>query len=106
MQELFDSITLFFTNDIYQFVVDVWSWLIYEITLFKVKASIAFMTISWDVAKQLLIDLGITAKLSQAIGFIPADVKSNLEFFKIFTGLDLILQAFVTKFVMKVSKIV
>jgi hypothetical protein len=90
----------FFTTGIYDFVVDVYAWVIIKITLFRYKAMMWSLNFSWDIAKGILIQLNITTQLDSALERLSSDTLSHLNFFNIITGFNLLINAFVTRFVM------
>lgn len=62
------------------------------------KQSILF---SWGVAKVIIADLNIMSEITANMSLLPQDVKQALVDMRLFDGVNLILHAFMTRFVMR-----
>lgn len=91
----------FFEDDIYQFFVDAFAYLVEQLTLGSIKFMIWSMQFGWDVAEQIILDLGLNDKLNQAWGLMDNDTISILSFFGIPEVVSILLSAIVTSYVLK-----
>ncbi|SFB90495.1 DUF2523 family protein [Pseudoalteromonas denitrificans] len=101
MFDMIQGIYEFFTTGIYDFVVEAYAWVIIKIAAFQLKATIASIEFAWDIAKEIITQLNISAEMQVALERLPPDVVSKLNFFNVINGLNLLLNAFVTRFVMR-----
>lgn len=97
---VFQAIYDFITVDIYNVITDSVAYIILKLTVWRMEFEIAFIKFSWDVASQIISDLQITQKINQHINLLPADVVAKLHFFNVTTGINLMLNAYVTRYVM------
>ncbi|PHR84507.1 MAG: hypothetical protein COA59_06015 [Colwellia sp.] len=90
----------FLTSGIYGFVVEFYAWVIIKITYFRYEAMLWSLNFSWDIAQSILIQLDISTQINNSLSRLPQDTVSQLNFFNIITGFNLLINAFVTRFVM------
>lgn len=76
------------------------AWLLEWYVLAQIFAFKSALEISWNVASVILEDLALGSKLNVAIGFLPNDVQAALVQFRILDAIELIFQAYVTRFAM------
>lgn len=100
MFEFLQAIADWFTTGIYQFVVDATGWLFSTAILLWIKIQTDGIEFAWSVAKSILNNLGVQSYLSSFWGMLPEKVAQGLYFFKIPESINLLLTAFVTRFVM------
>ena len=104
MEALIESLAWlvnWFNEGVYQFAVETFSEMIQWLVLLKIKTMIFTLQFSWDIAKDILVDLKLSEGIQQALGGLNDDVRGMIDFFKIPDALDLILRAGVTKFVLR-----
>jgi len=88
------------TEGIYDFAVQFMSYVIVKWTLFRLNIQADLIQFSWDIAKDIILDLQISQKINTALVGLPVDVRNKLDFFNVTSGLNLVLNALVTRFVM------
>lgn len=88
------------SSGIYDFVVELFAW-----GLIKMEKAYWFMKLetlkfAWDIAKEILDDLNITAAINQAWGRLDSETLAWFSFFKIPEALNTLITAVVTRFVL------
>jgi hypothetical protein len=101
MIEFFNEMYAFITSGIYDFVVEVYAWLIIKITAFQLQAAMASIEFAWDIAREIITQLNISSEMQSALSQLPPDIVDKLNFFNVINGLNLMLNALVTRFVMR-----
>lgn len=96
IQAIYDWIT----SGIYDFVVEVVSFFIVKWTLFSIELKTLVLQFSWDIARDIISDLKISEQLSSALGVLPPDVRAKMDFFNITSGINLVLNSLITRYVM------
>jgi hypothetical protein len=99
--DFFQWIYEWFTVDLYAFVEDTVIYLTYKLIWMRIKFLVWFYGFAWSVASLLIADLQLAIRLSTAVSYLSPTLQANLEFFKVFTGLTWMLQAFATRFTLK-----
>jgi len=88
-------------SGIYDFIVETFAYLIEVGTLWFIKLSLAMSAFAWDIAEQIIQNVGLSDALNSAWSTIPGDTASVLAFFGIPTVVNVILNSLVAKYVMK-----
>lgn len=70
--EFFNS----FFNDIYQLAVQFGAWLAVKMIVSWVEFKLFLLTFSWDVAKQILVNIHFSELISQSFNSLPADMRA------------------------------
>jgi len=96
-----DFFVTWFQETIYEFFVSAFAYLVESMTLASIKFTIWSSQFAWDIAKQLINDLGVTDALNSAWSTIPGDTVSVLAFFQIPDVVNILLTAFVTSYTLK-----
>lgn len=99
--DLRQTVSDFFTTDLYTFVTNATAWFIQWAVVAMWKAKLAALTFSWGVAQQLIINLNISGYLNTAWASLDSRVMSALAFFRIPDAVNMIISAGVTKFVFR-----
>lgn len=103
MIEFFNEMYAWMTNGIYDFVVEAYAWIIIKVTEFRLAFQLTLLEFSWDVAKEILTQLNISSEIQKALNFLPSDTVQQLNFFNVINGINLLLNAWVTRFVLRFS---
>jgi len=101
MIEFFNDVLAFLDSGIYQFFVDLVAWVLIKLTVFKLQLELSSLVFAWDIASSIIQQLDITAEIQSALSILPAQVQQNLYFFNVVEGINLILNAAATRFVMR-----
>ncbi len=98
--EFFQFISDWLTVDIYPFLEEVFAQLITWVLVWKIKAQIFFVSFSWGVAKNILINIGLSGVISSAWASLDSQLVGYLTFLRLPECINLLLQAIVTRFVL------
>ncbi len=101
MIEFLTEILTFITSGIYDFTIEAYSWIIIKVTTFKISHYLFLLQFASDIAKDILIQLNISEEIKSALTALPTQTVEQLNFFNIINGINLIINAFVTRFVMR-----
>jgi hypothetical protein len=96
--EFFNS----FFNDIYQLLVQFGGWLAVKLVISWVEFKLFMLTFSWDVAKQILVNIHFSELMSSSFNALPDNMRSVLLYLHIDKGLAILSQAFVTRFLLNI----
>ena len=87
-------------NDIYNLAVQVTAWIVVKMAIQWVEFKLFMLMFSWDVAREILINLQFSDLISQSFNNLPASVRDILLYLHFDKGLSVITQAFVTRFLL------
>ncbi|MBL0594139.1 DUF2523 family protein [Aeromonas veronii] len=96
--EFFNS----FFSDIYQLLVQFGAWLSIKLVISWVEFKLFLLTFTWDVAKEILVNLHFSELISASFNSLPDTMRSLLLYLHIDKGLAIITQAFVTRFLLSI----
>ncbi|HAT1542662.1 DUF2523 domain-containing protein [Aeromonas hydrophila] len=96
MGDLFNG----FFSDIYQLAVQFAAWISIKLAIQWVEFKIFLLTFSWDVAKQILINLQFSDLISASFNNLPAEMKGILLYLRLDKGISIITQAFIARFLL------
>jgi len=91
----------FITNGVYDLIIEAYAFLVIKLTLFYIESMIFSISFSWDVAKEVFQQLGITNALSQAWSYLDSETLSTLTFFGIPDVVNILTNALLTSYVLK-----
>lgn len=89
-------------NDIYNLAVQVTAWIAVKFAIQWVEFKLFMLTFSWDVAREILINLQFSDLISQSFNNLPSDVRDILLYLHLDKGLSIITQAFVTRLLLNI----
>ncbi|WP_349922256.1 DUF2523 family protein [Aeromonas veronii] len=89
-------------NDIYDLAVQVTAWMAVKLAIQWVEFKLFMLMFSWDVAREILINLQFSDLISQSFNNLPSDVRDILLYLHLDKGLSIITQAFVTRFLLNI----
>jgi hypothetical protein len=87
-------------NDIYKLAVQVTAWISVKLAIQWVEFKLFMLMFSWDVAREILINLQFSELISTSFNNLPASVREILLYLQFDKGLSVITQAFVTRFLL------
>ena len=87
-------------NDIYNLAVQVTAWISVKLAIQWVEFKLFMLMFSWDVAREILINLQFSDLISQSFNNLPASVRDIFLYLHFDKGLSVITQAFVTRFLL------
>ena len=96
-----EDIWSFFDDDVPNFFKRALIYILEKITLFKISAQIEAMKLAWSVSKSVMESFQIGSKLASAASALPQDVKGALVDMRLFDGLNIIIQAFIARYVLR-----
>lgn len=91
----------FFDNDVPNFFQRAVSYITEKIILFKINAQIEAMKLAWSISKNILESFQVGSKIASAATALPRDVQAAIVDMRLFDGLNVIIQAFVARYVMR-----
>jgi hypothetical protein len=101
MIETLNSIREFMLGGgIYDLFVSLYSWVIIKITIWNFTALMYSLQFSFDIAKEIMQQLNITNEMNNLLATLPPDTYQQLQFFNVIEGINLLLNAAATRFVM------
>ncbi len=101
MIDFFNQILTWIGSGIYDFATETWAWVIIKVMIFKIESQLFMMVFAWDIAKDIVNQLNISQEIKSALSALPAQTVEHLNFFNIINGINLIINAFMTRFVMR-----
>ena len=96
-----EDIWSFFDDDLPDFFKRALVYILEKITLFKISAQIEAMKLAWSVSKSVIESFQIGSKLASAASALPQDVKGALVDMRLFDGLNIIIQAFIARYILR-----
>jgi hypothetical protein len=109
---MLESISNFFTyiqdwleSGIYEFFTQATAYMIESAILGYINTLALMIPFAWGVAKVILEDFGITSMIETAWNVLPSEARQMIAFFAIDDALNIILNAAVTKFVLKFLRV-
>ena len=90
----------FFFEDIPSIITDLFKFLMETALEVKLFMMIHFVKASWAIAKEMIESLQIMSTIAANVNLLPQDVRQALVDMRLFEGFNLIVQAYVTRFVM------
>lgn len=89
-------------NDIYNLAVQVTAWISVKLAIQWVEFKLFMLMFSWDVAREILINLQFSDLISSSFNSLPASVRDILLYLHFDKGLSVITQAFATRFILNI----
>jgi len=89
-------------NDIYNLAVQVTAWIAVKMAIQWVEFKLFMLMFSWDVAREILINLQFSDLISSSFNKLPNSVRDILLYLHFDKGLSVITQAFVTRFMLNI----
>ncbi len=97
----FGEMWTFFFDDVPSMLQRLTGWLIVWLVKAKIYAQLELIKYSWGVAKVIIQDLNIMSQITSQMSILPQDVKQALVDMRLFDGVNLLFQAYMTRFVMR-----
>ncbi|WP_462181560.1 DUF2523 family protein [Pseudoalteromonas gelatinilytica] len=101
MGDFFSDIWAFFDDDVPSFFERALAYIIEKIILFQIAAQIEAMKLAWSVAKAVIENFQVASKIANAVNALPQDVQAAISDMRILDGLNIIIQAFVARYVLR-----
>lgn len=89
-------------NDIYNLTVQVTAWITVKMAIQWVEFKLFMLMFSWDVAREILINLQFSDLISTSFNNLPESVRDILLYLHFDKGLSVMTQAFVTLFMLSI----
>jgi len=97
----FSQVSEFIYNGIYEFSTKAFAEFIIQSTIAYIEFKLFMIRFAWDTAKQIMAQLNISAVLNSAYSSLDGNVLGILTVLHVPDGINLILSAMVTKFVLR-----
>jgi hypothetical protein len=108
LKDVYDAITAFFVNifvfineGIYDLLTEVFSQLVEWYVIAAIEFKIFVVVFLWGVAENLLANIELSSLINQAWANIDSQLMSYLTFLRIPEALNILLQASVTRFILR-----
>lgn len=88
------------TVGIYDFVTQAFAYLVEWMVVSAITTKIFMAKFAWDVAKNILINVGISDLIQSYWSTIPSENMNTFTFFRLPEVVNILLQAHVTRFVL------
>lgn len=99
--DLFQSVSDFFTDGIYQFFVDLFAYIIVWWHKLKLQSLIFMVQFSWDIAAQIMQDLNITGFLNSMYNHLDNQILNVMLYFRIPEALNTLINAYLTRYIFR-----
>lgn len=99
--DFFLAIFEFLNTGIVEFFISLGQYIMDSLTCLFLKLALLILNFSWAILRVLLVDLNISGRLAGAFSGFNSDIFNMLLFFRVPEALNLILAAFVTRFVLR-----
>lgn len=91
----------FFDKDVPEFFQRALAYIIKQVVLFQINAQIEAIKLAWSVSKEILESFQIASKIASTANALPQDVKAALVDLRFFDALNIIVQAFIARYVLR-----
>lgn len=91
-----------FFNDIYLMFVQLSAWIVIKFSISWLNFKIFMLNFSWDVAKEILINIQFSDLISNSFNSLPPMMKGILIYIHFDKGLSIMTQAFVTRLLLNI----
>lgn len=105
MAELLEAIVGiydFVTTGIWDGAEQIYAYYVQWVVVAKIKTMTWAAGFAWGVAENILVNVGLSQMINDAWGQLDSVTMSYMTFFKLPEGINILLQAHLTRFVMKV----
>lgn len=100
MFEFLQAIYEFVSNGIYQFFVDAIAYFLKYLVIFWINMKTQGLLFAWNIAESTINALNVGQQIQPVWNSLSSDVRSNASFFRVPESLNILLTAFMTRFVM------
>ncbi len=97
----FSEMWTYFFDDVPSMLQRLTGWLVVWLVKAKLFVKLELMQYSWGVAKVIIADLNIMSQITAQMTALPQDVRQALIDMRLFDGINLLFQAWMTRFVMR-----
>ena len=101
MIDFFNQVLDFIHSGYYKLLTEFVAYLISKISIFVLTSTLKMMVFSWDVAKQIMVDLKISDMLAGIYSHFNSDILNILLWLKIPDFINNVITAYITRFVMR-----
>lgn len=101
IKAFFEKIGAWLSEGIWDWAAEVVAYWVEWYTIAVIKAKIWAVQFSWSVAENILVNVGISEMLASSWASIDPTMMSYLMFFRLPEGINILLNAVVTRFVMR-----
>lgn len=91
----------FFDDDVPSFFQRATSYVLEKLILMKINFELGSMKLAWTVAKSVMENFQVASKVASAANALPQDVKAALVDMRLFDGVNVIVQAYIARYVLR-----
>lgn len=88
-------------NGIYDFVKEGFAWIFAKGIILYIKFKIMVISYSYGIAKTVVEGLNISDYLTEALSNFPSTILNSIMFFRIPEAINIIMNAFIARFVLR-----
>ncbi|MFY8351490.1 DUF2523 family protein [Pseudoalteromonas sp. SSM20] len=92
----------FFETDVPNFIDRFWSYITVWAVKFYFEMKLESIKFAWFIAKEILESFQVGSQIASAANALPNDVKAALVDCRFFDGLNIYLNALVTRFILRI----
>lgn len=96
----FNSIWLFFTVDVPNFILNIFLYILEYAILLKINSLIFFTEFAFSLSVSFLDSINLVDILNSSISQLDSDILQTLVDVRFFDGVQLIIEAFVARFIL------
>jgi hypothetical protein len=96
----FSELWTYFFDDVPSMFQRLTAWAVIWLVKAKLYLQLELMQYSWGVAKVIIQDLNIMSQITAQMALLPQDVRQACVDMRFFDGVNLLFNAYITKFVM------
>lgn len=100
LSDAFNAVTTFMNEDVYNFFADMFASLVQVYLLAVIESKLFFIQFSWDIAKNLMTNLGLSSLINSSWSSLDSTLLNYLTFFRIPEAINVLLQASITRFIL------
>lgn len=101
MLEYLRFLVEWFNNGIYDFFTELTAWVVIKLTVAAINFQLIMMRFAWDVAQAVMGQIGLSQLIESAWSTLDAQSSAIANFFRVPEAVNVMLNAAVTKFVLR-----
>ncbi|MCJ8318746.1 MAG: DUF2523 domain-containing protein [Colwellia sp.] len=101
LADYIDNMWTFLFSDVPTVIDRFMTWLLYYWVKMKLFAYYYFVKSAYGIAGTILADMNVMSQIASSMTLLPQDVRQMLVETRLFDGVNLLIQAWATKFVMR-----
>jgi len=100
--DFFSDIWSFFDDDVPSFIDRLWAYIVVWAAKFYFEMKLESIKFAWFIGKEILQSFQVGSQIANLASALPNDVKAALIDCRFFDGLNIYLNALVTRFILRI----